>query len=331
MHRKINPPGTAVALTGPEFNSIVSTMSKLLVMYKSPGADHNLVVPARLPEFGDQRVLAPEFITSVVVKRQGSFGQVYPPPGIVGRFLAWLTENIDEYENCWQHGAFFKYTHEKRCYKVFLYESDFEELHEDGSRCVFAGLTLGAQAEPSVADKVLGGLKASLENMVADSAYGYPGLAPMMYFSRDIQEIRSTQLEDLRRLLDNTGTRLLELAKKVGEFSHQLWNQDLLAASKEGSKYPRLVIIRPETEAGRDDNHEPIQREGWDRWKKAWESLGLSDIGMHHKFRLHFLCEHDLSEVPCGPDGRGFPIAQPKDWVKRFVPLMQVNYDAGST
>lgn len=41
-------------------------------------------------------------------------------------------------------------------------------------------------------------------------------------------------------------------------------------------------------------------------------------------FRLRFLCEHDLGEVPCGPDARGYPIEHPKDCVKHCNPLMKV-------
>lgn len=290
-----------MVLTDDEFDSIVSTMSKLLVMYESPGVNDSFVVPARLPEFGDERVLAPDNIVDIVVKEQCSFGQIYPPPGIVGRFLAWLTEKIHEYDKCWQHGAFFTYTYRRRYYKVFLYESDFEELHEDGTRCVFAGLTLGVQTTASDAPEVLKDLEASLGAMIEDSAYGYPGLHPLMYF-RGPEVIKSTQLEDLRRQLETMDEKLLELAERLGEVAHQLWNQELLAACERRSEYPRLVIIRPEVEAGRDGNHDRIQHAGWDRWKKAWESLRLSDVSMHHKFRLNFLCEHDLSEVPCGPE-----------------------------
>ncbi|CAM9226238.1 unnamed protein product [Laminaria digitata] len=74
MHRKIDPPTTSVVMTDPEFESIVSTMTRLLVMYASRGAD-NLEVPARLPEYGNQRILAPDNMAEVVVKMQCSFGQ----------------------------------------------------------------------------------------------------------------------------------------------------------------------------------------------------------------------------------------------------------------
>lgn len=341
MYRKIEPPGPAVVLTDAEFESVVSTMARLLVMYTAPGADV-LVVPARLREYGDQRVLTRDRIQDVVLTRQCSFGQVYPPPGIVGRFLAWSAQRVVDYEECWQHGAFFSYTFQHARYDVFLYESTFEEDHEDGTRCMFAGLVLGIQGPPPQAAEVLAELTASLDKLVSHKIHGYPGLTGLMYF-RPAEKIESSLLVGLRSTLDNVGNlgnvaermevaagrmevvagSLEETARKLGGIVTQLLEQKLLAATDEQGEYPRLVLVRPELELENEGGgtHERIQRAGWDRWTSA-----LSDITLH-KFRLHFLCEHDLSEVPCGPDGRGFPIEQPKDWVKQWLPLMQVPFE----
>lgn len=48
-------------LTDPEFEAVVSTMASLLVTYTSRSAD-SVAVPARLPEYGEQRFLAPDRI-----------------------------------------------------------------------------------------------------------------------------------------------------------------------------------------------------------------------------------------------------------------------------
>lgn len=335
MHRKIDPPTTSVVMTDPEFESIVSTMTRLLVMYASRGAD-NLVVPARLPEYGNQRILARDNMAEVVVKMQCSFGQKYPPPGIIGRFLAWSTQQIDAYGECWQHGAFFSYTYQWAQYKVFLYESEYEEYHDDdGTESRFAGLTLGVLGSPPHAPKVLAELRALLEQLVSDSAYGYPGLTDLMCFGPE-ETTDSTLLKDLRAPLDNVADRvevaagrvevaadsLEDTAKTLGGVVNKLLEQPLLAASDEQSEYPRLVLLRPEQDTEEGEPHERIQRAGWDRWTKALESL--PEVRLHHKFRLHFLCEHDLSEVPCGLDGRGYRIEHLKDLVQQCVPLMQV-------
>ncbi|CAM9909050.1 unnamed protein product [Ectocarpus sp. 12 AP-2014] len=343
MHRKTEAPGTEVKLTDPEFQTIVSTMIRLFVMYTARGAD-DLVVPARLPEYGDQRMLAPDTISDIVMTMQCSFGHVYPPPGIVGRFLAWSAQQVAAYEKCWQHGAFFSYKYQYARYDVFLYESCFEEPHDDGTVSVLAGLTLGIQGPPPRAADILAELKESLENLVSDSAFGYPGLAGLMYF-RPAKKSKSCQLLGLRAVVDNLDNAadrvevaagraevaagrsevaagsLEETARKLGGIVNQLLEQELFGASDEHSgEYPRLVLVRPELETKDGGTHERIQHAGWDRWMK-----NLNDVGFHHKFRLHFLCEHDLSEVPCGLDGRGFPIDQLKDWVKQCLPLMQAS------
>lgn len=348
MHRKIDPPGPPVDLSDPEFESIVSTMERLLVMYRSRGPE-NLVVPARLPEYGPESVMSPENIGEIVVKVQCSFGRIYPPPGIVGRFLAWLTQHIDAYGECWLHGAFFSYTYDRRQYEVFLYESEVEEHHDDGTVSMFAGLTLGVKGSPPLASKILSELTESLDQLVSDSAYGYPGLAALLYF-RPEERINARLLTDLRALLDNredlckvvdrlgvaastvevAAASLEETARKLGGVVQQLVEQELLAASAKRKElpYPRLVILVPDAEEC--GAQERIQRVGWDRWRKAWESLHLPDVSLHHKFRLRFLCEHNLGEVPCGPDGRGYPVEHLKEWVEQCVPLMKVKVTDGN-
>lgn len=313
MHREIVPAGPAIDLPDAEFETVVSTMERLLVMYTANDANI-LVVPARLQEYGDQSIV--DRMQDVVMTTECSFSQVFPPPGIVGRFLAWSAQQVGDYEHCWQHGAFFSYKFQHARYDVFLYEQPIEELHLDGPDCKFAGLVLGIQGPPVMAAEVLGKLRESLENLVSDPVYGYPGIAEKgsMYFT-PLERRESKYLDGLRRTLDNLQKAVDGLAGMVS----QLMEQELLAANDEPSEYPRLVLVRPELTDKDGETPERTQRAGWDRWTKA-----LSDIGSH-KFRLHFLCEHDSSEVPCGPEGRGYLIEQPKEWVKRCLPLMQVS------
>ena len=145
-------------------------MARLLVMYGSHDPD-KLVVPARLPEYGPESVMSPDNIAEIVVTMQCSFGQVYPPPGIVGRFLAWSTKQVHRYEECWQHGAFFWYKYDRGQYRVLLFESKDEEIRE-GKAVRIAGLTFCVQAPPAMAPTVLTALRASLQHLVADEAYG---------------------------------------------------------------------------------------------------------------------------------------------------------------
>ncbi|CAM9585483.1 unnamed protein product [Scytosiphon promiscuus] len=341
MHRKMDPPKTPVVMTDSEFDAIVLMMTTLLVMYQCPGADH-LVVPARLQKYGDQSILNSGNMEESVLKVKCSFGQKYPPPGIVGRFLAWLTDRIATYRHCWLHGAFFSYNYESGQCKVFVYESEYEEPHVDDTESKFAGLTLGIEGSPDHAPKVLKELMVRLEELLSDSAYGYPGLADLMYFGEE-ETTPSTSLRDLRALLDNVGdikeavhrieaaaSRLEKTAKMLGGVVNRLREQPLLAASDEASEYPRLVLVRPEQdtkEVEKSEPHERIQRSGWDRWIRALKDFKrLPGVGVHDKFRMHFLCEHDLSVVPCGPGGRGYPIRHLRDWAKQCLPLMQASF-----
>ncbi|CAM9290372.1 unnamed protein product, partial [Hapterophycus canaliculatus] len=311
MHRKIGAKDSPIHLSDAEFETVVSTMARLLVMYKARDADI-LVVPARLEEYGDHRIV--DTMQDVVMTIECSFGLVFAPPGIVGRFIAWSAQQVGNCDVCWQHGAFFSYKFQHAQYKVFLYEKPVEELHEDGTKRNFAGLVLGIQGPPAMAAEVLENLRESLETLVSDPVLGYPGIAEKgeMYFAPP-KTRESKFLDGLRSTLDNINKRL----DRIDGIVSQLLEQDLLAASGEPSEYPHRVLVRPELEDEDGGPPEVIQHAGWDRWTKA-----LSDIGSH-KFRLHFLCEHDSSVVPCGPEGRGYLIEQPKEWVKKWLPLMQ--------
>eukprot|EP00752_Nemacystus_decipiens_P013381 g11847.t1 len=232
--------------------------------------------------------------------------------GIKGQLREYARENDDDFARLWDtHKAYLKSGYLDKAYLRFLW------IHRK---------IQGAQT-----------LRESLQHLVADEAFGYPGLKCFMSFE-DPAEVKSTLLRDLRAFLDNrdefgktvdrfgkTVDRLEVTASKLSGVANQLVQQELLAANAERKKYPypRLVILVPDGEAY--GNNERIQRVGWDRWRKAWESLSLPDVGLHHKFRLRFLCEHSLEEVPCGPDGLGYPIEQLKDWVKRCVPLMKAS------
>jgi hypothetical protein len=40
--------------------------------------------------------------------------------------------------------------------------------------------------------------------------------------------------------------------------------------------------------------------------------------------RQVFVCGHSRRAVPCGPDGEGFVITSPKQWVKKLAPLIKI-------
>lgn len=101
-------------------------------------------------------------------------------------------------------------------------------------------------------------------------------------------------------------------------------------SSRDRTEYPRLVVLIPdepaEASVGNPEEQTPTRgvvllRETWDRWMQLCNSGGRS-------FRLVFLCEHDLSEVSCGPEGNGYPIQDAASLFKTSKPLIQVTKDA---
>ena len=58
LHRHLDS-GRKLDLNFDEFNSVLATMESLLVLYRVTGTSPAFfVVPSRLPEYGDERVLA---------------------------------------------------------------------------------------------------------------------------------------------------------------------------------------------------------------------------------------------------------------------------------
>lgn len=231
----------------------------------------------------------------------------------------------DDYGECWQRGAFVSFND----HNVFLFESEDDGPHEDGTKSKFAGLTLGVQGRRPEARAILRRLEASLKQLVSDSALGYPGHASLMPFEEPV-ETKSNELLALCSVVDIIDDKLGKIERKLHGVASQLVEQVMLAASatRENCPYPRLVILVPdEEECGTQGR---IQRMGWDKWTEAWKRLDKS-VGLHQEFRLRFFCEYDLTEVPCGPDGRGYLIKKPMDWVKECIPLMQVGVSGNLT
>jgi hypothetical protein len=55
----------------------------------------------------------------------------------------------------------------------------------------------------------------------------------------------------------------------------------------------------------------------------GWKAAGSKAVHWLHdlhsrQVRLVLVCAHDFQAVPCGPDGKGYPIKIEKDWVKSF-------------
>lgn len=89
--------------------------------------------------------------------------------------------------------------------------------------------------------------------------------------------------------------------------------------------YPHLVVIRPHTPtdnaaAGGASKPRVLSK----KWMKSVLS-GARRMVMED-MRLVFVCPQDTTEVPCGPNGEGFPLGRTRDWVKKLLPAAQVKH-----
>lgn len=61
-----------------------------------------------------------------------------------------------------------------------------------------------------------------------------------------------------------------------------------------------------------------MRRETWSEW--------INGFTEGRKTRLIFLCEHDMTEVECGPDGKGYLLKDLPSCVRVCLPLLKVRW-----
>ena len=318
---------TQLQLNLDEFQNIVLTMERLLVMYRVRGIDHTLyVVPARLPEYGDERVLEKSDmgVGDVVVRTRCSFRRSYAPPGIIGRFIAFSNAHIKEARECWPHGAHLIWSH--AAHDVLVYEAHFDEQRVSDSVC-YPGLVLCVKGNTPEARNILGSLTDEVERLLTDKIHGYPGLGSVVFEGTETVSV-TTLSADLRRYLDNRFDRLDATIRRVAGVTSQVL-PGLYLASKRDNEYPRLLILKRDIQTSspasrygavqqdsRREEAKGMQRETWNGWIQSCKE--------NTTFRVVFLCEHDMTEVKCGPGGLGHLIRDLPKWLKDCMPLLQV-------
>lgn len=332
LHRRLDMGAMQLKLNSNEFQNVVLTLERLLVLYRVKGIGHTqYVVPARLPEYGDERVLEKSDIGvgDVVVRTRCSFRQSYAPPGIIGRFLAFSNVHIKEAKECWQHGAHLIWS--QAAHDVLVYEAHFDEQRISDS-VSYPGLVLCVKGNTPEARNILASLTDEVERLLTDKVHGYPGLASVVFEGTETVGV-NTLSADLRRYLDNRFDRLDATVNKVAGVTSRVL-LGLYLASKQHNQYPRLLILKPDIQTSspqgrsltssdgtiqqesRRGQAKAMQRETWNEWIKAFKDSTT--------FRLVFLCEHDLTEVKCGPNGLGYLVRDLPRWVKDCMPLLKV-------
>lgn len=343
LHRKLDD-GLRLHLNHDEFNIVLATMEALLVLYRAPLVEGrtraHFVVPARLPEYGDEQVLEKGRLGlgDAVVRTRCSFRQSYAPPGVIGRLLAFANAHIKEARECWQHGAHLIWM--PGAHDVLVYETHFVEKVETG-RVAHPGLVLCVKGNTPEIRLILDSLKGQVRRLFEDKVHGYPGLCLAVF--EDTDEVHVSDLtSDIRTYLDNRFERLEAMVGRVARVSSEVL-QAFYLASEDENQYPRLLILKPDN-TGRPDPDtrisptskssttasttqgteaiaaaaaaEAMQRETWDMWMEA--------LTGRKRFRVVFLCEHDMTEVPCGPGGMGYLVKDLPNLVKACWPLLQV-------
>lgn len=176
LHRKVDH-ALELHLNDEEFNGVVETMERLLVLFRATAADgtnrRHFVVPARLPELGDELVLekANMALGNLMVRTRCSFRQSYAPPGLIGRFLAFASAHIKEARECWQHGAHLIWT--PGAHDVLVYETHFVE-NSDAGGVAYPGLVLCVKGSSPASRGVLDSLVIEVRRLFEDKVHGYP-------------------------------------------------------------------------------------------------------------------------------------------------------------
>lgn len=312
---------SGVPLETEAFESMLTTMIKCLFIYRSHSSSEDgrewFIVPARLPEDRIRKVLEDEIWPGeVVVRTTARFRRTHVPRGIIGRFLAFSASKIKYSGECWQHGAHVgwgDWTEILVC----------ETLMEDRGK--FPVIEIFVKGDTATALRVRKEVKETLKDLIQDDVHGYPGL-PLPTFHPDPNPIRPTEFQRIIcACLDIKLASITEVLEKISSDSRRMFQAAFPSLNKR-SKYPRLVMLVPDKPAEEREvtPEEQTTKRGvvllpktWDRWARWCKSSSRT-------FRLVFLCEHDLSVVPCGPEGKGYPIADSAQLLKTFKPLLQV-------
>lgn len=328
LHRELEDnddyqPG--VQLDDDSFESMLRTMIKYLFIYPAHGESSNVeevyIVPARLPEYGNEAVLEESIgLGQVVVgKTAAFFRRTHVPTGIIGRFLAFSASKIVSSGACWQHGAHVEWKQGSQVHDVLLCETTVGEDE------VFPALSMCVKGHDADAKGVLLEVKSELDSLLQDSVFGYPGLALPTFEDLPINKSDEFQ-RHLRPYLDLQFQNMAQILEKISRDAVSMFQAAFPSCCDPNEyPYPRLVLFRPAEDTEVSETHPEeggsgaVQlRETWDRWIRRCRS------GPRCDFDLVFLCERDFSPIPCGLNGKGYRVHDPALFNK-LKPLIQVS------
>ncbi|CAM9181758.1 unnamed protein product [Ectocarpus sp. 8 AP-2014] len=327
VHRKLEVEGdyAGAQLDNDAFDSMVDTMIKYLFIYPSHGecskAGDFYIVPARLPEYGNDNVLEESIgLGEVVVGKTAWFLRSHAPTGIIGRFLAFTSSRFEASGECWQHGAHIQWKKDSNEHDVLLCETTIEKDIMPGQSTLPA-IAICVKGKTAEAKGVLREVGDQLLSLLRDNIHGYPGLRSPIFDEVNITQSDQFQVHFERYL----ATKLAKILEDTRRESVRMIRAAFPSYGDPAElPYPRLVLLKPvettsiqETQAEESVNGAIQLRRTWDRWIDLCRSGGSCD------FVLVFLCERDFSEIPCGPQGKGFRVHNPGSLFNTLKPLLQ--------
>ncbi|CBN76032.1 LRR-GTPase of the ROCO family [Ectocarpus siliculosus] len=327
VHRKLEVEGdyAGAQLDKDAFDSMVDTMIKYLFIYPSHGECSNAedchIVPARLPEHGNDNILEESIgLGEVVVGKTAWFLRSHAPTGIIGRFLAFTSSRFEASGKCWQHGAHIQWKKDSNEHDVLLCETTIEKDIIPG-QSTFPAIAICVKGKTAEAKGVLREVGEQLLSLLQDNIHGYPGLRLPIFEELNITQSDQFQVHFERYL----ATQLAKILEDTRRESVRMFRAAFPSYGDPVElPYPRLVLLKPvettsiqETQAEESVNGAIQLRRTWDRWIDLCRSGGSCD------FVLVFLCERDFSEIPCGPQGKGFRVHNPGSLFNTLKPLLQ--------
>lgn len=130
----------------------------------------------------------------------------------------------------------------------------------------------------------------------------------------------------------------LQADSKLGEMEQEMFSKldfvaavtskCLLVSVKWENPCPRLIRVEEDVvHASTPSRFSHYRRKTMDRFRRKLRKPKAPQ-SKPKRYRVRFLCAHDLSAANCGPDGQGYIVESEEDWqrwLRKCLPLVQVS------
>ena len=112
------------------------------------------------------------------------------------------------------------------------------------------------------------------------------------------------------------------------DFIAAVTSKCLLVSVEGGNPCPRLIRVEEDvTHTSTPSRFSHYRRKVMDRIRRKRHTPKATQ-SKPKRYRVRFLCAHDLSAADCGSDGQGYIIESEEDWqrwLRKCLPLVQVS------